>query len=563
MHTALLIALLGAWENQTELPETPAPPSAVSASPKQETKDQKTASSYKENSSFEGDKTPPTLLTDWGWADWGLLGSPRKFRQYATPPQGWFLRDLRYSPLLQNADALLVLKSVGQPDFSGDARIARAYGGTIFEGTLQRNRFFDPTIDDVEESRRTVGRFSLRQSLARHFALTLKYRKDEEVQSFGAGRDPEDRHTTYQDVTLGGRLGSGFLNLSLANWYYKDNLQAYPDTLLRSFHLGYLWEIKPTINLDTSLTRVWLQQAGTPQSRVDTVAVNGEVALSSLTDLELQWRTRHLSLPNVQSAWVREQRVGNLKLSHKWRGWTGQIGFKLQQSDRLRGDQSDMDTPSWQTWEGKLTGRLNRNMRMTLRGSQQVLSHPPTMITSVPDPLYWTQRDLLQFKLEGGGVDSNGYLTYSYRHWRNGARGTDLGTHEITLGTDWQALPNLSLYSELSYDLWAGSTPDTDSPTFDLFLPSNRLLVLGANWTINRRAYLSLSYSDTRTLNENPLGLAGGNTHGKYLTLTGRYRMKNKGEIGLTIAPWRYSDRVVNDLNFNATVFLVTIITRF
>ncbi len=565
MHAVLLIGLLGTWTAVGDFQDTPTqtPANATKADTTQEKQpNDKSKTAPKEEIKTEP-PSPQTLLTEFGWANWSLVGSPRKFRQYATPPKGWFLRDLRYSPLFPNTDALVVLKSVGQPDFSADARLARAYGGTIFEGTLTRNRFFELTTDEVDESERTVGKFSLRQSVARDFAVSVKYRKDQELQFFEAGREPENQHITYQDVTAAGRVGSGYLNLSLSNWYYKDNFQAFPDTTIKSVNVGYLWEVKPTISLETSLSRLWLQQADTAKSKVDTIAINGDFSLSPLTDIEIQWRTRHLDMPNVQSAWVREQRIGSLKLAHKWRGWTGQISFKAQKVDRFRGDQSDIDTPSWHTWEGKLSGRLNRNLRMTLRGSQQVLSDQPTMITEVPSSLYWTQRDLLQFKLDGGGIDSNGYLTYSYRHWRNGARRVDLATDELTMGADWQALPSLSLFSELSYELWSGSTSVAREPTFSLFLPDTRLIVIGVNWTVNRRAFVSFSYSDAITLNANPLALPSGSTHGKYFTITGRYSLPNKCEFGLTVAPWRYSDTVTSDLSFNSAIVLLTATARF
>ncbi len=324
MHILLMIGLLGTLTSVEDAPAKTSPPA----------KEAEMA-------------PPPAVFADYGWATWGLLGSERKFRQYATAPKGGFLRELRYAPLISNTDASLTLKSIGQPDYSVEGRIARAYGGTIWEGSLARTRFFELTSDDVDESQRTVDKFSFRQSITPDFAVSIKYRKDEERQTFGEGRDPENQNIRYEEATAAGRVGSGFLNLTLANWLYEDNLQAYPDTTAQSLNIGYLWEVKPTISLATTLSRMWIQQPATPKSRVDALAINGEVALSPMTDLELQWRSRWLDMPNIQSAWTRQQRIGSVKLAHKWRGWTGEIGLKTQKSERIRGDQSDTDVLSW------------------------------------------------------------------------------------------------------------------------------------------------------------------------------------------------------------------------
>lgn len=506
---------------------------------------------------------PPTVFADYGWAEWGLLGSERKLRQYATPPAGWFLRELRYTPPLSKADASLILKAPFQEDYSAEARLATAYGKTIWEGSVSRNRFYDVALEDIEPSKRIVDTFSLHQSITPDFAVSIKYRKDEENQFFGDFRDPESQNIRYEDVTAAGRVGAGYLNINLANWLYEDNLQAYPNTTVQSARIGYLWEIKPSISLETQLSRMWIQQPDTPKSRADSLAINGDVALSPATDLELQWRSRWLDMPNVQSALTREQRIGSVKLSHKWRGWSGQIGLKAQKSERVRGDQSDIDVLSWHTWEGKLSGRLSRSLKMSVRGYQQTLGNSPVMITSEPASLYWNRRDMLQWKLDGGGVDANGYITYTYRRWSNGERGTELATRELTLGGDWQVAPTLNLFSELSYDHWSGATPSTDDPLFNQFLPDSRLVVFGLNWNVNPKTFISLSYTDAKSVNANPLLLNSGDTHSRYLTITGRYRLPHQCDLGLTIAPWRYADNANDALNFNAAVVLLTATARF
>ncbi len=508
----------------------------------------------------------PYLRADFGWSYWKPTDTDSKLRQYATPPQGWFLRELRYAPLFtpHHMDASIVAKSVGQPDYSVEGRIAWDYGNTALEGSITRNRFVEPTVTPLPDSQRTVDKIAFRHSIKRDFAISVRYRKDEEGQNFDASRDPESQSIRYENVMAAGRVGSGFLNVNASNWRYEDNRQVYPDTVGKGVHVGYQWEPNPAMGIETAVSRVWLQQADNFTSRVDTWAFNGDVALNPITDFEWRWRSRHLSMPNVQSAWVRDHRTGAAKITHRWKGWTGQLGLKITDAERLRNDASgDSDTPHWQTWEGKLAGRLNRHTRLTARASHQSLNNPPMVFTLDATPLYWSQRDNLQIKVDSSHANGSGYLLYGYRHSQNGQREVHLVTREVTAGGDWQVSPRLNLFAEFSYNAWSGASPIADYPQFNHFLSDSRLYVLGCNWTVNRRTYLTFNLTDATTFNENPLGLQDANIHAQYITLTGRYQISKRGEIGLLYAPWHYQDSLANTLNYRRAVFMLTTSTKF
>lgn len=581
--------LIGSLAASGVLPPSPA---AQESAPQQKPSPEKAASPAKQE---EGKQTPPTkeppkeetakepkegeeeaaepeakaptpgYLVDFGWADWALSGLERKFRQYATPPRGWFLRDLRIAPLFapRKQDIFLNVKSLGQPDYSADGSVSLRFGETRLGGSLTRNRFFDVTPAFIPPSERRVDQFFVRQWVAPAFSVSMRYRQDDQKETFEPPRGPWDQSTRYRDITAGGRLGPGYLNLSLLDWQYQDRTLTLPPVFGKGLNLEYIWEPLRALGVETAFSRIWLEQAGAATSRVDTFSLNTDYALSPSTDLGIYLRQRHLDLPVVQNTWVREQRTGDFSLSHRWRGWSSRIGLRLQEAERIRSDQSFVDVPRWRTFEARLSGRLNRYLRMSLRGFDQVLTNVPVMNTQDGRSLYWNQRDMLQFRLDGRFPNLNGYLTYTNRQWRNADRRVNLNLNQVTLGGDWQVAPSLNLFSEYSLDAWAGSSEITAAPTLGNFSPDSHVTVLGLNWIINERASLSLSLTDFRTENDNPLLLRNGNTHGQFFTLNGRYQAPNGYELGLVLAPWTYDDRVVNSLNYDATVFMVTIAGRF
>jgi len=102
---------------------------------------------------------PPrtSVYTEFGYGDWGLGGSNNKFRQYATAPHGFFLRDLTYSPMLKSVseNGLFNIKGIGQDDYRAEARFASSYGATQASGYLSRFRFVDPLPTQVNPTPNT------------------------------------------------------------------------------------------------------------------------------------------------------------------------------------------------------------------------------------------------------------------------------------------------------------------------------------------------------------------------------------------------------------------------
>ena len=521
---------------------------------------------------FKGVEGSQPSLFELGYSDWGLSGSRNKFLQYATPPQGVYLREFRLRPLhmLAGTDGFLGVKSIGQPDYVGEANLGFFYGNTRLAGYLTRNRFFDPTPSLIPASERRTDRAIIRQQLWKDFSLSFTYRNDDLFKNYQEPTQPTFLNSRYRDMIAGGRVGNGYLSMKFLEWNFvshpgEDRRDVLDSTLTRALRLGYLWNVAPTLGLEGAYTRTWIYQPNAHASRLDTLLLDGDLALGSGTNLDLFLRQQHAQLPIVQNAFVRDSRYGALRVSQRVRGWTASGGLKIQEAERVRGDHTFVDVPRWTTFDGKLTGRMFQIARVTLRGSTQSLEHPPVSSTQDTRSLYWSNRDTAQLKIDLSPSPSvTAYGQWAYKHWRNDQRFTSLTNHNLTFGGDWQATPAVDFFAEYTRDMWGARGEHFDYPQLNNFVPDSQVSAIGMNWAFNPRTSLSVSYSDFATVsNDNPLLLREGNTHGSFLTINAHYTFPRGYELGFILAPWSFRDNVVQTQDYDATVVMITGAARF
>ncbi len=509
---------------------------------------------------------PPKPVTlDLGWAWWNVSGSLAKFRQYATPPNSRFIRELRYiSPFWRTGDNVrLQLWSPTEDDYRLESNLSFGFGATRIEAWTTRNRFITPVPDLVPTSERSVIESFLKQSLTPDFAVFVRYRQDGQSHYLEIPRTPLLQNTRYWDAVAEGKLGNGQVSIGYTDWRYFDRTNTFPDTGMERWHARYLWEVNPTVAVEGTFARMELRQQNRPNSRMETFHMASDIALSTATELALSFRQDKIALPVVQNAYVRERRSTSALLIHRWNRWNLQVGVREREAERVRADHSFVDVPRWWTVEGRLWGRLNKELRLTVRGWDERLNDPPAMLTADARSLYWDNRRLVQVKLDGGTTVFNGYLTYTYRRWANGARAVALNLSGITLGGTWTPRDDLSLFAEYSSEVWTARSEVTQSPTLNNFVPNSRVSTVGVNWNINSRATISASYTSFATDNDNPLLLRDGNTEGRFLTANISYRLPSDYELTLTIAPWSYHDEVVRLMDYNTRLVMLSLSGRF
>ncbi len=510
---------------------------------------------------------PPAKLisVDFGWSWWDLTGNAGKFRQYATPPNSRFLRELRYiSPFWRTGDNLrLQFWSPTEDDYRLEGSFSFGFGATRIEAWTTRNRFLMPVPEPLPTSERTVTESFIKQSLTPEFAVFVRYRQDGQTHHLETPRTPLLQNTRYWDAVAEGKLGNGQVSVGYTDWRYFDRTDTFLDTSMERWHARYLWEISPAVALEGTVAHMDIRQQNRPNSRMETVNVATDIALSAATELALAYRVDNIRLPVVQNAYLRERRSASALLIHRWNRWSLQMGVRNREAERVRADHSFVDVPRWWTVEGRLWGRLNRQLRLTVRGWDERLNDPPTMLTSDARSLYWDNRRFAQIKLDGGSALFNGYLTYTYRYWANDARAVALNMRGITVGGTWTPNDRLSLFAELSSEGWSARSEVTTAPTLSNFIPNSRVSTIGFNWNIDSRTNLSATYTNFVTDHDNPLLLRDANTEGRFLTLNLSHRLPSDYELTLTIAPWSYRDEVVGLMDYDTQMILLSLSGRF
>nr|BAL54302.1 hypothetical protein HGMM_F14E02C19 [uncultured prokaryote] len=457
---------------------------------------------------------PKPVSIDLGWSWWNVDGNLAKFRQYATPPNSRFIRELRYiSPFWRTGDNLrLQLWSPTEDDYRLESNLSFGFGTTRIEAWTTRNRFITPVPEVLPTSERSVTESFFKQSLTPDFAVFVRYRQDGQNHYLETPRTPLLQNTRYWDAVAEGKLGNGQLSIGYTDWRYFDRTNTFPDTSMERWHARYLWEVNPALAVEGTFARMDLRQQNRPASKMETLNLAGDIALSAATELALSFRQDKIALPVVQNAYVQERRNTSALLIHRWNRWSLQVGVREREAERVRADHSFVDVPRWWTVEGRLWGRLSKQLRLTVRGWDERLNDPPAMLTADPRSLYWDNRRFAQVKLDGGTALFNGYITYTYRRWSNGARAVALNLNGITLGGTWTPRDDLSLFAEYSSEAWTARSEVTQPPTLDQFVPNSRVSTVGFNWSINSRATISASYTSFVTDNDNPLLLRDGNT---------------------------------------------------
>jgi hypothetical protein len=172
-------------------------------------------------------------------------------------------------------------------------------------------------------------------------------------------------------------------------------------------------------------------------------------------------------------------------------------------------------------------------------------------------------RRFAQINLNGGNPELNGYLTWTTSTTENSSRDVRVTASLVTLGSNWEAAPGLSIFGELTRENWSGRSEIVGPPTIGAFAPDANAITLGATWVIDTASYLSANFTNFRTENDNLLLERDGNTRGTFFTLNARRRLASGNEIGLIIAPWYYRDRLRGTMDYDANVVMLTGSARF
>jgi hypothetical protein len=509
-------------------------------------------------------KPAPWVSLNLGATARNFSGNETKWRQYSTPPTGLYLRELRLAPAIMSGhQGMLSLKAPGEDDYRYDGWLGLFYGRTTLDGYLSRSRFFAPTPTLIDSSNRILQNLYVRQVLRDALTLTVQYRMDEQNQFFEVPKTQIHQRTRFTDLALQGKVGPGRAVAGYTDWRFFDRTEIQPSTNLSQWNLGYQWDPSPALAFDASFVRQSFDTVGGPKNHIETLALGGGWALGPNTDISASWTREKIGLNVVQNAYVRDRRVGALGLQQYWRGWSLRMGLRQRDAERVRADQSYVDTPRWLTFDGRLSGRLGRDVRLTARGSTETLHRAPQMLTDDPRSLYFDSRAFAQLKLEATAPTANAYLIGTYNRRDISSRQMSYVSRVGTLGGDFIINPRVNAFAEYTFDTASAKSDIVEFPVFDTFAPNSRLAVLGLNWTVDGRTYVWTTYNEYSALNDNPLRLRDANAHGRFLNINVRHRFQTGYDVGLSITPYFYRDAVAESMDYSTTLFMLNAAARF
>jgi hypothetical protein len=503
----------------------------------------------------------PGLLT-LGYADWDIANNENKLRQYASPPRGFFVKQLRYVPLSTAGNLGVVsLENLAQSDYRDYGQLALFGGKTHIDGLLSHNQFYEATMNIVPVSSRDIQEVYFQQLIARGFKVSTRYRMDQLDRYFDVGLDPIHQRTRYNDFVAGGRFGGGYLNLMYSDWRYTDRTQTLFNTHDQHWQAAYLRDIH-THSLEAKFSSHNLSADNAPNGHMQNMSLSDVVSLNSHTDASVSLTQDNLNLPVVQNAYVRMQQSATARLAHVWSpSWRGVIAAQYRKAERVNSDHTYVDAPRWQTFEGRINAKFGPVWRAQVRASTENLWASPLMAPT--GSLLWNNRQNATVRLEANKDLVSTYLSWDMRRQSNDAQATTITSDVIHLGGNLQASPSVSLFGDLTTERFGAHSSQVGSPVLNSFAPSSRTLDIGVNWTMSPRWFMSTNYSGFWTSNDNPLLLQDANTSGHFLTANLEYRTPSGQEFGLIVSPWVYRDAIVSQMDSTPTIFMVTASTPF
>jgi len=529
-------------------------------------KDNKAPSKPDQKSDKEEPAEPKGPILDLGYSNWDLTGNSSKFRQYATPPQGLFISKIAYDPYSSSLRyaGFFDVETPFQDDYRLNGKVMLNWGETIIQASNSKNQFFTPTDFVIDPSVRQISTGLLRQRITPTIYFTLKAKEDQQDQVFEPPLDQLHQRTRTWDATVQGAVSkNGFAAVEFTDWRFFDRTQVEPNSHLTQWDISYLHQLQSNLNLEGIYTDSVIQQPSLADTHVQDWAVGGGWNIGDATLLTARWHGEALSLPNVQNAYVRQRQQANARLSTRWQGWTGEVGFAELDQERVRQDHLYVDTQTYRTIDGRVSGKVAPWLRFTGQAMRTALGGDATMETDDPLALYWRDVDNVQFKLDATSDFISGYAIYTLQDQSNNDRFTSVHSKTLTLGGDYEVRPDVDFYAEVTNDWWGATSGDPQAATLGLYFPNASVFVIGANWNINPAMTATFSYDQFWTDNENPLLLVDGNVKGQFFNMGLTYRFKNGNEVGAVFAPWHYQDKIDNLRNYDTALLMLTARIKF
>jgi hypothetical protein len=491
-----------------------------------------------------------------GYAGWDVSGNRRRLFQYATPPSGLTIFELDVLHPWSERQIYGSMSLRGNPwqDRVAQGTLIFNGGRTMVRGLTAEHEFYEPAWHPVQPSETRVTEVTAQHSFAPEVGAFYLYREGDRRRSFPAPLSAEDYRTETHAMGFGARVGRGQAGVTVVDRRFFDRTAEQPNTLQQQIDGHYGTDLGPSLNLEGRAGYARIEQPGRPDSHVRNLSLVGNWDLAPRTSLQFNMSRQDADLNVVQNAYVQRRFNTGARIVHRWPGWTGQLGFRHREHERLRADQAFVDVPKWNTFDARLYGRLTDELRLSVRAMWEDLQNGAAMETLDPRDLYWHDRRMVQARVSGGDHRLNGYGSYTFRYRRNADRRVDVGWHNLSVGSSFFFSEDLLGYAEVAYDQFgAGGLRDELGESLDDYFPNSISLGFGVDWTRGPSETVSTSMNFFST----------NNYRGTQLTVSYRRPLSDDHDLELVFAPWRFEDRLFGLTGYNAALVQARYTVRF
>jgi hypothetical protein len=500
-------------------------------------------------------------LTDWG----GMTGNRHRLNQYATVPRGFVLRNFgMVSPSGARGSSIRVgLRGVADGDVAGEAELV--FAGRVF-ARMQgiENRSNDPTPIPIEESRSRALRGSVTYAVTPSLSAFVQVDERRQNRYYEPPKEEILDRTRQTVAGVSGNLFGGDAALTYSNHRYLDRTGENPNSTRRSLSASFGVQVSSNFSLSGSYSRTDIEQNFFFDSRATRWGLEGLVDISDDASFSFYAKNETSLLPNSENNFVRKRIDAGATFRARQNSGTFQIGIRHKELERFRDGFEYVDVPSYDRVEAKWSSKLPGDLRYAVKGSWDHVNDPAQPVGGDERQLIFEERIRGQFKLDGGNEKFSGYGVYDFSYDQNGPRAVNIYGHTITLGGNWLLNEATSAYLEMFAETFSVSHGFEETGIrMDQYFPSGVSLAGGASWTLGPTSSLTLGASHFFSRNDNPLSLDGGNIRATQLTLHYLKQLSDDQRFEVTVAPWSYTDRLVSQMGYRATVFSVSFATKF
>lgn len=493
-----------------------------------------------------------------GYYTWKASGSRIRMGQHGRVSEGVTLAELKYLNPVGEGHPYYSFLWRGNPgrNAAGEGVVILEGGQTILRASVRDRQYYaEPNWVPTTPSQDKIGTVSVEHQIKPNIGAFVSYTSSDRGQRYVAPKESGHQRSRAVAGGVEGRIGGLQAGLTVTDRRTFDDTGRQPATLQRGVEGRLAGEIGNRLSLQGAMGYTRIEQAGRPSGGVRTMAMAGQLDLGPRTYLQFNAGRDDLDIGQLTAnAYVRQRFNSGVRLNHRLGDWALQFGFRHRETERVRDDRSFVDVPKWNTYDARLSGRLNNGIRVTLRGTWDDMTATARATGTDTRQLWWDDKAMGQLKLDGGNDVFTGYAAYTYRFRQNKARNVDVGMHNIALGGSYQFKPNLLGYAEWSYDsIRATGGAEGTSTTVDSFMPNSMSISAGLDWTLNERASFSAAVNHFAT----------NNWRGTQVTFQYRRRISADHSLDVVVAPWRFEDRLYGRTGYETTFLGVRYTVKF